>query len=127
MRSHGVPNFPDPGSRAFKNAFNTQSPAFTSAYTDCQHLQPGGGPPNQSPARSHAQIAALLAFARCMRSHGFSNFPDANSSGQITHQMLANAAINLHQPAVLQVGDACASVTHGVITKATLARFVAGQ
>ena len=127
MRSHGVPNFPDPGSRAFKNAFNTQSPAFKSAYTACQHLQPGGGPPNQSPAHSQAQIAAVLAFARCIRSHGFPNFPDPNSSGQVTHEMLTNAGINLHQPAALQAGDACVSVTHGVITKTTVARFVAGQ
>ena len=127
MRSHGVPDFPDPGSRAFKNAFNTQSPAFKAAYTACQHLQPGGGPPNQSPAHSQAQIAAVLAFARCMRSHGFPNFPDPTSSGQITHEMLANAGINLHQPAVLPAADACVSVTHGVITKATVARFTAGQ
>jgi hypothetical protein len=41
--------------------------------------------------------------------------------------MVASAGINLHQPAVLQAGDACVSVTHGVITKAAVARFVAGQ
>jgi hypothetical protein len=41
--------------------------------------------------------------------------------------MLANAGINLHQPAMLQTADTCVSVTHGVITKAVVARFVAGQ
>jgi hypothetical protein len=127
MRSHRVPNFPDPGSRAPKNAFNTQSPAFKSAYMACQHLQPGGGPPNQRPAHSQAQMAAMLAFARCLRSHGLPDFPDPNSRREITHEMLANAGIDLHQPAVLQAGDACVSVTHGVITKATVARFVAGR
>ncbi len=129
MRSHGVPNFPDPTTspREFKNAFLTKSPAFKSAGTACQHLLPGGGQPNQSPRHSQAQTAALLAFARCMRSHGFSSFPDPNSSGELTHEMVANAGINLHQPAVLQAGDACTSVTHGIITKAVVARFVAGQ
>ena len=127
MRSHGVPDFPDPGSRAFKNAFNTQSPAFKLAYTACQHLQPGGGPPNQNSAHSPGQIAAMLAFARCMRSHGFPSFPDPTSSGQLTHEMLASAGINLQQPAVLPAADACVSVTHGVITKATVARFTAGH
>ena len=127
IRSHGVPNFPDPGSRAFKNAFNTQSPAFKSAYTACQHLQPGGGPPNESPAHSQARIAAVLAFARCMRSHGFPSFPDPTSSGQLTHEMLASAGIDLQQPAVLPAADACLSVTHGLITKATVVRFAAGQ
>jgi hypothetical protein len=31
------------------------------------------------------------------------------------------------QPAVLEAGDACAGVTHGLITKAIVARFVAGH
>jgi hypothetical protein len=41
--------------------------------------------------------------------------------------MVANAGINLHQPGVLAAGDACTSATHGVITKAIVAHFVAGQ
>jgi hypothetical protein len=41
--------------------------------------------------------------------------------------MLATAGIALHQPAVLDAADACVSVTHGLITKASVARFVAGQ
>jgi hypothetical protein len=129
MRSHGVPNFPDPTTspRAFKQAFNTKSPAFASAATACQHLLPGGGPHSQAPEHSRAQIAAMLAFAGCLRTHGFSSFPDPTSSGLITHQMLASAGINLHQPAVLQAGFACVGVTHGIITKAMVARFVAGQ
>ena len=60
----------------------------------------------------------MLAFARCMRSHGFPSFPDPTSTGELTHEMLANAGINLHQPAVVQAADACVGVTHGVITKA---------
>ena len=129
MRSHGVPSFPDPTTspREFKNAFNTHSPAFQSAATACRHLLPDGGRPSQSAAPSQAQIAALLAFARCLRSHGFANFPDPSNSGQLTHEMLANAGINLHQPAVLQAADTCVSVTHEVLTKAAVARFVAGR
>jgi hypothetical protein len=106
----------------FKNAVNTNSPAFGSAYTACKHLQPGGGPPNQNSAPSQAHIAAMLAFARCIRSHGFPNFPDPDSGGQLTPQMATQAGINLDQPAVLQAADACLSVTHGVITKVDVAR-----
>jgi hypothetical protein len=69
----------------------------------------------------------VLAFARCLRSHGFPNFPDPNSSGQVTHQMLAQAGINLQQPAITQTADACVGVTHGILTRAGVARFVAGQ
>ena len=129
MRSHGVSNFPDPSSTGFKLALapsTPHSPAFQSAYSACQHLLPYGGPAQEA-ARHRAQVPAFLAFVRCIRSHGFPSFPDPTSSGQLTHEMLANAGINLHQPAVLQAGDACVSVTHGVITKAAVARFVAGQ
>jgi hypothetical protein len=76
---------------------------------------------------TQAQKAAALAFARCIRAHGFPNFPDPSATGQLTHEMIAAAGINLHQPAVLQAGDACAGVSHGFITKATVARFVAGH
>jgi hypothetical protein len=129
MRSHGVPNLPDPTTspHEFKTAFADPSPAFQSAYAVCRHLQPGGGPPGQSAAHNEAHIVALLAFARCLRSHGFPNFPDPNSSGEVTHQMLANVGINVHQPAVLQTADACVGVTHGALTKTLVARFVAGR
>jgi hypothetical protein len=62
-----------------------------------------------------------------MRAHGFRSFPDPTTSGQISHEMLATAGINVHQPAALQAADACVSVTHGAITKADVARFIAGQ
>jgi hypothetical protein len=130
MRSHGAPNLPAPTSRQqFKLyiASSEGSPAFRSAETACRHLLPGGGPPRQSAAQRQAQTVAALAFARCLRSHGFANFPDPSSSGQITHEMLANAGIDPRQPAVLQAADACVSVTHGVLTKAAVARFAAGH
>ena len=69
----------------------------------------------------------MLAFARCIRGHRFPSFPDQTNSGDMTHQMLANAGIDLQQPAVLHAGDACVSVTHGLITKAAVAHFVAGK
>ena len=132
MRSHGVSDFPDPTTdpRAFKESLNpttAHAPAFQPALSACGHLLPRGGQQSQSPPPSQAQITAELAFARCLRSHGFRNFPDPSTTGEITHEMLANAGIDLHQPAVLQAGDACVNVTHGFITKAAVARFVAGR
>ncbi len=131
MHSHGVPNFPDPDSsgQILKEqvaAADPGSPQFKAAGTACARLDPYG-PPDQSAAQDQAHTAALLAFARCIRSHGFPTFPDPTSGGRLTHEMVAGAGINLHQPRVLQAGDACAGVTHGVITKAIVARFVAGQ
>jgi hypothetical protein len=132
MRSHGVPSIPDPTSNphAFKEALDPsteQSPAFGTAMTACQHLLPGGGTHSQSTPASPAQTAALVAFARCMRGHGFPRFPDPSSTGDITHEMLASAGINLQQPAVVQAADTCTSVTHGLLTRSDVARFVAGH
>ena len=128
MRSHGVPTFPDSPyeQKHILSSSSAQAPAVQSAMAACSHLLPHGGQ-SQSPAHSHVQIAAMLAFARCLRSHGFTNFPDPTSSGDLTHQMLATAGISLQQPALVQAADACVTVTHGALTKAAVARFVAGQ
>ncbi len=129
MRSHGVSDFPDPTAapRQFKNALETKSPAFHSAERTCGHLLPGLGSHASNPPTSPAQIADELAFARCVRSHGFPSFPDPSSNGELSHEMLASAGINLHQPAVVQAADACVGVTRGLLTKAAVARFVAGH
>jgi hypothetical protein len=128
MRSHAVPNFPDSPyeQKQVLGSSSAQAPALLSAEAACSHLLAHGGQ-SQSPPHSQLQIAAMLAFARCLRSHGFPNFPDPTSSGEVTHQMLATAGIDLHQPTVLQAADACVSVTHGVITKTDVAHFIAGQ
>jgi hypothetical protein len=129
MRSHGVSNFPDPDTGSFKFALapsTPKSPAFQSAFAVCRHLLPNNGQPGQE-AHTPAQIAAALAFARCLRNHGFQSFPDPTATGQLTHEMLASAGINIHQPAVVQAADACVSVTRGFITKTDVARFIAGQ
>lgn len=133
IRAHGIANFPDPptlnnpsSGHIWKNAFANQSPGFVSAATACRHFMPRVGADRRTAAPSRGQITAMLAFARCIRSHGFTTFPDPTSSG-ITHELIAAAGINLHQPAVLQAADACVGVTHGYITKAVVARFIAGQ
>jgi hypothetical protein len=48
MRSHGVPNFPDPNSNgafhfSIKSGINTQSATFLAAQRACQSILPGIG------------------------------------------------------------------------------------
>jgi hypothetical protein len=129
MRSHGVSDFPDPGARGFKYELapsTPHTPAFESAFAACRHFLPDNGATAQE-QHTPAQIAAFVAFARCIRSHGFPTFPDPTSTGQLTHQMVAGAGIDLHQPGVLRAGDACVGVSRGFVTKSDVARFVAGQ
>ena len=131
MRSHGVPDFPDPDSpRRFKAALDPSSshpPAFQSAQTTCRHLLPASRAPRPSAAQTRARVTAALAFARCLRGHGFPRFPDPTSTGELSHETLAGAGIDVHQPALLRAADACVSVTHGAITKADVARFAAAR
>jgi hypothetical protein len=129
MRTHGVPSFPDPTSpgqlKESLSPSTTQTPAFRSAQAACAHLLPDRG--SETTAQDRARIPAELAFAHCLRSHGFPRFPDPTSGGQLTHEMLAAVGIDQHDPALIRAADACVGVTHGKITKADVARFAAGQ
>lgn len=83
MRSHGVPNFPDPGGGGggiqipSGSGINPQSPAFRSAQNACFKLLPGPG--SKGPG-SEARKLQLLKLAECMRRHGISSFPDPTNS-----------------------------------------------
>jgi len=82
---------------------------------------------NSSTPPSREQLAAEVALARCMRAHGFQRFPDPSGSAGITHQMVASAGIDVHQPAVLRAADSCVGVTHGLLTRRMVADFAAGH
>jgi hypothetical protein len=84
MRSHGVPNFPDPASGgeipkpAVVSAFQAVSKSQgQGAQNACNHLLPAGGldgHPIQTITPQDQQD--YLKAASCMRTHGFPNFPD---------------------------------------------------
>ena len=133
MRTHGVTNFQDPRVHTNGNQVEvtihvdpaiTGSPNFKSAQHACSHLLPNGGN-GPTPAQQRARAQAILAFAGCMRRHGFPKFPDPTSQGQLTPAMLSRAGINLHQPAIRPAAYACLPMTHGLITKADVNRAIA--
>jgi len=80
MRAHGVTNFPDPTSTGALTLDKTtiDSPQFRSASQACRSLAPAG---SQNGSVSPQVQAQALRFARCMRSHGVSSFPDPSTSG----------------------------------------------
>lgn len=135
MRMHGVPNFPDPkvthrpGGGSVAQAVPSQAvgtPAWGAAQKACHGILP----PPQSPAqqaqqeREHGHV--LLAFARCLRSHGVPKFPDPNSQGQLSLQTVQAAGVDLHAPAVLTAARTCVGVTHGQITMAQVQQAING-
>lgn len=92
VRSHGVPNFPDPGGNGSGgieiqqssrngsgvstkvNGTSVNGPAFQSAMQACRRYLPNGGVPTA--AETAKARAAALAMSRCMRTHGVPDFPD---------------------------------------------------
>lgn len=93
MRSHGVPDYPDPvGSgqlpKASAQQLGVSSSRLQAAEQACQHLYPAdGGSSDQliqecettgdcPQAVVQQALNEMRNYARCMRSHGVPNFPD---------------------------------------------------
>ncbi len=105
MRSHGVPDFPDPASRGGVPKVSPQQVGvsdsrFQLAQRACaQLLQP-----------SQAQVlritSGMLDFARCMRAHGVPSWPDptAGSDGQPEFDI---PGINPDSPQISNTADEC--------------------
>jgi hypothetical protein len=125
MRSHGVPTFPDPdGTGVIPKdqvvAARQQNPSrFDSAANACRRLAPTGGlAPPETPQQQHARLVDGLSFARCMRSHGVTRFPDPTPQGQLTVEMVQAQGIDVHSPSVLRVVQTCLPASHGALTPA---------
>lgn len=77
MRSHGVPDFPDPLPQGgFPRTGNSQNsgPQADAAMSTCKHLLPPV--PAVNPAQQARNLAQDLKWARCMRAHGFRGISD---------------------------------------------------
>ncbi len=125
MRSHGVPNFPDPStsggsvsiSLKSSSGVNPASPAFHTAQTACGKLLPGGPPGSGQPTA--AIEAQMLVISECMRAHGVSGFPDptttppsspAGYSGVIDRNgvsFVIPTTIDIQSPAVRRAATHC--------------------
>ena len=132
MRSHGVPNWPDPNTSGVFDKSKLQQlgvsePRVHAVSIACGHLLPNGGSgPQETAQQKRTRVADALAFARCVRARGFPSFPDPTNQGQLTPQMVTAAGIDLHQPELLRAGLACVPVTHGLLTRAAIERAVNG-
>jgi len=85
MRSHGIRNFPDPGSGGGfvipKNAgIDPQSASYQAAQKACQGLLGPLPRMGQGAPASASWMAHMLAVSRCMRRHGIVGFPDPQTS-----------------------------------------------
>jgi hypothetical protein len=82
MRSHGVPNFPDPQPGASNAKFPSaqelriSSSQYQAAENACQHLLPVGVDDQFPAAEVPVLLTGMTRFSQCMRSHGVPNWPD---------------------------------------------------
>lgn len=111
MRSHRVPNWPDPDSSGVfdKSKLAPQrlgigSSQVQAAQRTCNHLLPSGGSV-PSPAQAQQVRAQALKFSQCVRNHGVPNFPDPGSDGRIPDP--ATVGINQGSPKFEAANQAC--------------------
>jgi hypothetical protein len=114
MRSHGVPNYPDPNAQGVitidsSMGIDPSSPLFQKAHADCQKLLPAGKAP--SPAQQQQQEKRALAFAACMRSHGVPHYPDPTfgSGGMISQKISRSSGVDPSSPIFQTAQKACRS------------------
>ena len=124
VRSHGVPSFPDPQRYVGGNVKLTihqlsgDNPRLRTALNDCGYLLPSRGGSPDTAQQTRRQLEDELSFARCMRSHGVSRFPDPSAHGGLTVEMVQAQGIDVHSPAVLHVVQVCIPASHGGLTLA---------
>jgi hypothetical protein len=91
MRSHGVPDFPDPNSNGVfvqsngSSSLSESQSVVNAAFKACQHLMPsGGGPAGLTQGQKQQMQQQSLKFVKCMRAHGLPGMPDPGADGQIS-------------------------------------------
>jgi hypothetical protein len=106
MQSHGIKNFPEPNSSGQltvtqgQSLPDTSSPQFQTAAKACVYLHPAG----VSPAQQALQLSKDIAYAKCMRSHGVTNFPDPDPN---TGDSFDLQNINVNSSQVQSANTAC--------------------
>jgi hypothetical protein len=114
MRSHGVPDFPDPVGNSLQikggpgSDLDPDSPQMQTAQKACESLAPGGG---EKGTVSAAQQARGLKFSACMREHGVPNFPDPTFSGGGVQ--LHVTGIDPNSPQMIAAQNACQTLQPG--------------
>jgi uncharacterized membrane protein YgcG len=118
MRDHGVPSFPDPTTDSSGNVrltglrgFDRNDPAMRTAFTACRSLFQASRP-QFSPSQQQQFQNALLAFAKCVRAHGY-DMPDPTFGGTPGQGGGPFGGINRNDPAFQKARTACQSVLAG--------------
>jgi len=121
MRSHGVPDFPDPngqgefriqpvqvhnGVRTVSQDLVSSSPAFQTAQRVCGSFGSAGR--QVTPAQEKQEFRLTLEAAECMRANGVPNYPDPKwLDGSIDANYNPSLDINPSSPAFVKAAKKC--------------------
>jgi hypothetical protein len=114
MRSHGLPDFPDPdssGGFAMPSDISPTSPRYLAADKPCQSLEGSGA--HLSPAKQAQMKSRLLAFAQCMRTHGEPKYPDPTfgADGSVSQSTSKGSGGDPNSPQYRIAPEAAATAT----------------
>jgi hypothetical protein len=115
MRSHGVPDFPDPTSSGgipkagvISAEGAVSSAQVNAASNSCEHLLPAGGSLSGKPIQTITtqDQQDYLNAAVCLRSHGFTSIPDPTFSDGTVHLDIPSS-IDTHSTQFTQAKQIC--------------------
>lgn len=122
VRTHGVPNFPDPpsgGKFSVPSAeqLGVSTPQLQAAENACQSLQPanGGGGGEPTEAMLQQQWRDMRTFAECMRTHGVTNWPDPTAYPPEPNRgafNLQSLGIDPNSPTIVPRINVCLAAVH---------------
>jgi hypothetical protein len=111
MRSHGVPQFPDPDSRGVLPKVVPQQVAVTGSQLEraqaaCDYLL------QASDAQSQQTTIGMLDFAQCMRVHGVRDWPDPSTDSDGEPVFDLRGQVNPDTPRMNAVSGDCSHLLH---------------
>ncbi|MFT4085363.1 MAG: hypothetical protein QM638_22510 [Nocardioides sp.] len=115
MRAHGVTDFPDPNADGEiqldtepGSDLEASNPTFKAADAACKSLLP-----NQGKQPAHLK-EDNLKYARCMRAHGVTDFPDPAADGTLQLKSTPGGDLDPTNPTFKSANAACKSyLPHG--------------
>jgi hypothetical protein len=116
MREHGISDFPDPqpgGGIAIQarpgSDLDPDNPQFKAADDACKSLLP----PPPSNQDQEQEFADMLAYAKCMREHGFPSFPDPKPGEGIDLDVGEHPELDPDNPRFQAANKACGGPGEG--------------
>ena len=113
MRANGDPSWPDPTSNGMfgnnNGSLDESSTAYKTANNACSKYQTGNNAPNASQIQQ--DLATLLKYSKCMRTHGIKNYPDPTADS--TGVSISTSGINKNTPQFTAAKQACSSLQAG--------------